>query len=259
MTDLNLAYMDTCGPIPTLLIHGFMLNNNMWGPQYDDLYDATRIIAPDLPGHGYSDSYEGEYSVEMMAEKCRELLAALHIEPPFVIGGVSMGGYVALEFYRRYKTEVAGLILTATRAIPDSAEAKNGRNEQIELVKREGVPALTDRLLPLLVAPETNDTMPEMIEALRQMLNATSTAGVIGGLQAMRDRPDAQASLDEIEVPTLVLHGQEDLLIPYSQAEQMAEAIPHAEMYLIPAAGHLPNLEQPEIFNELLAEFYEGL
>lgn len=259
MTDLNLAYMDTCGPIPTLFIHGFMLNNNMWGPQYDDLYDATRIIAPDLPGHGYSDSYEGDYSVGMMAEKCRELLAALEIKPPFVIGGLSMGGYVALEFYRRYKTEVAGLILTATRATPDSAEAQAKREEQMALVKKSGVSALTEQLLPLLVAPETQETMPEMMEALRQMLNATSTAGVLGGLQAMRDRPDAQAWLHEIEVPTMVIHGQEDLLIPYREAEQMAEAIPEVEMYLIPAAGHLPNLEQPELFNELLAEFYEGL
>ncbi len=257
-TPLHLAFMDTCGPIPTLLIHGFMLNKTIWGPQYDDLYDTTRIIAPDLPGHGHSDTAE-VMSVATMAQQCHQLLESLHIQTPIVVGGLSMGGYVALEYYRQFKEQVAGLMLVSTRASADSAEVQAKRNQHIALVKEQGVSALTNELLPLLLAPESYDTMPALVEALRQISDSTSAAGTIGGLQAMRDRPAALPWLDQIDIPTLIIHGQQDQLIALTEAEEMYDKIATAELYAIPAAGHMPNLEQAELFNDLVAEFLDGL
>lgn len=256
--SLHLAYMDTCGPIPTLLIHGFMLSKTIWGPQYDDLYDMTRIIAPDLPGHGHSDTVK-VITVASMAQQCRQLLKTLDINTPIVVGGLSMGGFVALEFYRQFKEQVAGLMLISTRATADSAAAQAKRNQHIALVKKQGVSALTDELLPLLLAPESYKTMPELSEALRQISDSTSAAGTIGSLQAMRERPAALPWLDQIDIPTLIIHGQQDQLIPLAEAEEMYDKIRTAELYAIPAAGHMPNLEQAELFNDLVAEFLEGL
>jgi pimeloyl-ACP methyl ester carboxylesterase len=133
------------------------------------------------------------------------------------------------------------------------------RNQQIALVQAQGVPILTTEILPLLLAPESYDTMPELVDALEQISNSTSAAGVVNSLQAMRDRTAALPWLHGIAVPTLIIHGQQDQLIPLTEAETMHQHIPNAELYAVPAAGHMPNLEQPELFNDLVAEFLESL
>ncbi|RLB94644.1 MAG: hypothetical protein DRH76_09090, partial [Deltaproteobacteria bacterium] len=156
---------------------------------------------------------------------------------------------------------VAGLILAATRAGADSADARNGRDKAAGTAIAEGVEPIAADMLPKLMAPGTYEKQPELVEFVRDMMLDTSADGVVGALAAMRDRPDSTANLENLDLPTLVIHGQADQLIPVAEAEVMATALPSADLVIIPEAGHLPNLEQPEIFNnavrEFLAQFYE--
>ncbi|HUM71834.1 MAG TPA: alpha/beta fold hydrolase, partial [Chloroflexota bacterium] len=166
------------------------------------------------------------YSVGMLADDCADLLAHLNVATPFVVCGHSMGGYIALEFYRRYSEFVAGLILTATRAGADSAEGKANRDKMAEMAKREGVTAVADAMLPKLLSPDNFAQDKELVEFAQQVMEMASLEGVVGALAAMRDRPDSTPTLGDIDVPVLVIHGADDQLIPVSEAEAMAAAVP---------------------------------
>ena len=253
----RMAFEDSCDRVPVLLIHGYPLSNMLWDIQLNDLTDVARLIAPDLRGHGMTDPTEPPYSVGLFAEDCANLLDLLGITGPVVVGGLSMGGYVAFEFYRRYPERVAGLILSATRAGADSAEAKEARDKAAGVVIAEGTAAIADGMLPKLLAPDNYEAQPELVEYVREMMLETSEDGVVGALTAMRDRPDSTPDLSAIDVPVLILHGKEDQLIPLTEAEAMAAALPSAKLVVVPGAGHLPNLEQPEIFNDAMREFLE--
>ncbi len=257
--DFMMAFQDSCDQPALLLIHGFPLSSNLWIPQIDDLSNFVRVIAPDLRGHGRSDAVSGPYSVEMLADDCADLLSSLNVSTPFVVCGLSLGGYVAFEFYRRYQEYIGGLILTATRAIPDSEEGKANRDKMADAARQQGVTAVTQAMLPKLLAPATYENDAELVEFVAEMMNDTSVAGVIGGLAAMRDRPDSTPTLAEIDVPVLVIHGDADQIVPLVEAEAMAAAIPNGKLVVIPNAGHLPNLEQPDAFNDAVIDFLESL
>lgn len=257
--DFMMAFQDSCDRPTLLLIHGFPLHSNLWLPQIDDLADFVRVVAPDLRGHGRSDAVKGPYSVAMLADDCADLLGYLNVATPFVVCGLSMGGYVAFEFYRRYREHVAGLILTATRAGADSAEGKANRDKMADVTRRRGVTAVVETMLPKLLAPDVYDDDEELVDFVRDMMADTSVEGVVGALAAMRDRPDSMPTLAEIDVPVLIIHGAEDQIIPLAEAEAMAAAIPDAQLVVIPHAGHLPNLEQPDAFNDAVIDFLESL
>lgn len=257
--DFSLAYLDSHDGLTLLLIHGFPLSSGMWQAQMDELRDEVRVIAPDLRGHGHSDAPPAPYAIADFAEDLAGLMDHLAIHGPFVVCGLSMGGYIALEFYRQFPEHVAGLVLVATRAGADSAEGKAGRDKAVQTAQEKGVTAVTDAMLPKLFSPETVKTNPELVEAIGELMAMTSEEGMVGALQAMRDRIDSTPMLPDIDVPTLIIHGADDQLIPKSEAEAMAAAIPDADLEIIPEAGHLPNLEQEDIFNEILYDFIEDV
>jgi len=253
----HMSYEDSCDRVPVLLIHGYPLSNMLWDIQMNDLTDIARMIAPDLRGHGMTDPTEPPYSMSLFAEDCAGLLDHLGITGPVVVGGLSMGGYVAFEFCRQYPERVAGLILSATRAGADSAEAKEARDKAAGVAIAEGTAAIAEGMLPKLLAPGNYEAQPDLVNFVREMMQETSEDGVVGALTAMRDRPDSTPDLPALDVPVLILHGQEDQLIPLAEAEVMAAALPRAKLVVVPGAGHLPNLEQPEIFNDAVREFLE--
>ena len=257
--DFVMAFQDSCDRPALLLIHGFPLSSQMWEPQLDDLAEFVRVVAPDLRGHGQSDSVPGPYTISQMADDCADLLGHLNVATPFVVCGLSMGGYIALEFYRRYPEHVAGLILAATRAGADSPEGKAGRDKSAELAKNEGATAVSAGMLPKMLAPSTYEDDEELVEYVEDVMSTASLNGVVGALAAMRDRVDSTPMLGDIAVPVLILHGADDQLIPVSEAEAMFKAIPNAELVVVPDAGHLPNLEQPDIFNDAVIDFLEEL
>ena len=175
--DFVMAFQDTADQPTLLLIHGFPLSSNLWVPQLDDLDSYMRVIAPDLRGHGNSDNVPGPYSVQQLADDCADLLGHLNVPTPFVVCGLSMGGYVALEFYRRYPEHVAGLILTATRAGADSEEGKVNRDRMIETAEKHGVTAVNKAMLPNLFAPDNYEEDEELVTYVREMMDKTSVEG----------------------------------------------------------------------------------
>ncbi len=256
--DFTMSYQDTCDQITLLLIHGFPLDSAMWEMQMQELPDVARIVAPDLRGHGRSDAVPGPYSMKLFSDDIAGLLDYLNIDGPVVVGGLSMGGYIALDFYRRYPERVAGLILAATRAGADSEEGKAARDAAIATARAEGTAPIVAGMLPKLMAPASYED-DEIVEFVTEIMEGASQEGVIGALAAMRDRPDSTPTLAEIDVPTLIVHGAEDKIIPLSEAQAMADAIPDAHLVVVPDAGHLPNLEQPDIFNDAVVDFLESL
>jgi 3-oxoadipate enol-lactonase len=261
MTDepeFLISYQDSAGGIPVLLIHGFPLNSNMWGPQIDDLADVSRLVAPDLRGHGNSIASPPPYTMEQLAIDCVNLLDDIGINRPFVVMGLSMGGYIAFEVFRQYPGMVAGLILAGTRASADSKEGKKGRDAAAQQVRARGVAAIVEQMLPKMLAPAAYQDNPDLVEFVREMMLETAEDGVVGALAALRDRPDSFTTLAEIDVPTLIIHGADDQIIPLSESQAMHEGITNSQLVIIPDAGHLMNLEQPELFNEAVREFLES-
>lgn len=254
-----LSYADNFPEHVVLFIHGYPLSSQMWLPQLDGLSGLVWGIAPDLRGCGDSGTPGGDVTMGDYAEDCVALLDELGLEDPVVVCGLSMGGYVALELYRRHPDRVAGLVLASTKAGADSDEGKAGRNKTAQLAKDAGVQAVANAMLPKMFAPETVANDPELVADISEMMNSTSVEGVVGALEAMRDRADSTASLALIAVPTLILHGVADTLMPPSEAENLRRGIPGAQLVLLEGAGHLLNLERPDEFNDALLAFLEGM
>jgi 3-oxoadipate enol-lactonase len=257
LNDIVLGYDASGSGRPLVLIHGYPLNRKLWRFQMDNLTEAARLIAPDLRGHGESSGAEAA-SVDRYADDLVELLDDLGLAGPAVVAGLSMGGYVALAFFRRHPERVAALILAATRAGADSEAGKANRDKAIALAREKGVEAIAESMLPKMLAPASYDAKPELADEVRHMMAATPLNAVIGDLSAMRDRPDSTELLGGILQPVLVIHGQEDQLIPPSEAEAAYARLPNARLALIPRAGHLLNLEQPEAFDAEVRTFLKS-
>lgn len=259
INDFTMAYEDAGHDLPLLLVHGFPLDKTLWEPQIEDLADTARVIAPDLRGHGASDPVPGEYPMDLLADDCFALLEDLQVEDPVVVCGLSMGGYIAFSFYRRYPQRIAGLILAATRAKADSPEAQANRDKMAVKAQEQGAAAIAGDLLPKILSPHTLTTNPALVERVKHMMANTSVQGIKGALMGMKSRPDSSPTLSEIDVPVVILHGEDDQIIPLQEAHDMQAAIQGAQLHVLPQAGHLLNFEQPEMFNQAVRQFLQKL
>lgn len=253
--DTHLNVEDHGKGLPLLLIHGFPLNLEMWRPQIDSLSNSARVIALDLRGHGQSPPTSGPYTMDMLADDCAAVLQALKIDQPIVVCGLSMGGYVTFAFYRRHPSLVAGLILASTRAGADTPETKVMRDESAVKAEKEGIQAVTNNMLPKIMAPQTYNNNPQLVTRVEEIMTQTSLGGMVAALKGMKVRQDSTATLAELDVPVLILHGADDQIIPLQEAEYLQSAITGSQLEIIPETGHLPNLEQPEIFNQAILNF----
>jgi 3-oxoadipate enol-lactonase len=254
---LSLA-VDGAGDGPAVLfIHGFPLDRTLWRPLASMLTGWRRIV-PDLRGMGQSDGPESDYSMATYADDLAALLDALRVERAIVCG-LSMGGYVAFELLRRHPGRLQGLVLVNTRAGADDAEGRGRRDAMIARVRRDGTHFLGEEMIPKLVAPATLQTMPDVVRQVTAMATGSSPDGIAGALAAMRDRPDSTPLLPQIALPTLVVAGSDDQLIPLAEARAMATAIRDAHFAVIPSAGHLAPLEQPVNTGRVVREFLESL
>jgi pimeloyl-ACP methyl ester carboxylesterase len=197
--------------------------------------------------------------MDQLAEDCREVLDALVVSEPVVLCGLSMGGYVAFAFYRRYPERVAGLTLAATRAGEDSPEGKTNRDKAADLARQGGPGAISESMLPKMLSPTTYNRNPQLVQRVWEIMESTSLAGILGDLMGMRARSDSTPILPKIDKPTLILQGSDDQLIPLSDAVSMRTAIPKAQLRVLPDAGHLLNLEQPDLTNQVLRAFLKEL
>jgi 3-oxoadipate enol-lactonase len=240
-----------------VLLHGFPLSRDMWRPQMEALSDAFRVLAPDLPGFGSAASTPTP-SIDGMADAVARFLDAQGVTDPVALGGLSMGGYVALAFARKYPQRLRALILADTRAEPDDAAGKANRDKMIAFAGEHPAADVIEQMLPKLVCEETRTQRPEVVAELRRIGSAQPTAGIIAALQALRDRPDAGPLLGSIAVPTLVIVGAEDALTPPAMSQNLAAHIPGAKLVTIAGAGHMSNLEKPREFNDALRQFLSG-
>lgn len=241
-----------------LFIHGYPLDRSIWREQIEALEGFHRI-APDLRGMGQSDAPDLGYSMSIYAADLAALLDVLGVDE-VILCGLSMGGYVALEFLRQRRSRVRGLVLMDTRADADTTEGRRSRDGAAATARERGAAAIADAMLPKMLAPATLARHPDIAQRLRALMAATPVPGIVGALAAMRDREGSEALLRTlVGVPTLVLVGEADGLTPPEQARAMAEAIPGARLAIIPGAGHLPPVEQPEATTEALREFLRSL
>lgn len=252
-------YDDAGAGKPVILLHAFPLSRAMWRPQLAALQNEWRVIAPDLPGFGGTSGFTAAPSVERMADGVAALLDALGVKEPVAVGGLSMGGYVALAFARRFPGRLRGLFLADTRAEADGAEARANRDRLIALTRARPVSEVFDQLLAKLVGDETRARRPQVVEEVRRIASAQTPEAVIAALQALRDRPNSVPHLSAIAVPALVLVGSDDSLTPPAVAETLAAGIAGSQLAVIQGAGHLANLEQPELFNTAVRTFLERL
>ena len=257
--DCWTEFDDVGAGMPAVLLHGFPLSRALWKPQLEDLQGQCRVIAPDFRGFGGTSAALASVSVDQLADDIAALLDALKITQPAVIGGLSMGGYVALAFARRHSARLRGLILADTRAEADSPETKENRDKMIAFAKTHTASDVIEQMMPRLLGHETQVHHPEIAEEVRSIAGKQAPAGIVAALLAMRDRPDSTPGLSAIRVPTLVVVGAEDVVTPPSAAEAMVAAIPGSRYGKIAAAGHLSNLEQPEMFNAVIGSFLGNL
>ncbi len=234
-----------------LLIHGFPLDHRMWAAQLGGLSAQARVIAPDLRGFGRSAAAPpGPLTMEQHADDLAALLDHLGIGRA-VVGGLSMGGYIAFAFWRRHRERVAALVLADTRAEPDSPQAQANRDASAAKVRLADVGAIAGDMLPRLLAPASL-AAPRLAERMRTMMMSQSAETVIAALGGLRDRADSCPTLPTITVPTLVLVGDQDALTPPADAVTMVAGIPAAHLVVIPGAGHMSPLENPRAVNAAL-------
>lgn len=239
---------------PVVLLHGFPLDRRMWQEQHEALA-GCRLFLPDLRGHGASEASPPPYSMVSLAEDLRRELDHLGLDR-IALGGLSMGGYVALAFAARYPERLAALLLLDTHPKADPPEVRRARADQAARVRKAGPEAVVDELATRLVGGRDID--PQVVALAREMILGTSRDGMVGALEGMAARPDSTPGLAAISCPTLIVVGSDDAIVPPAMAREMAAAIPHAELVEIPGAGHLAPLERPALVNAALTRFLAG-
>ncbi|HEY5908237.1 MAG TPA: alpha/beta fold hydrolase [Vicinamibacteria bacterium] len=254
----EIAY-DATGEGPAvLLLHGFPLGLWTWDAQAEALKARYRVVRFDDRGFGASPPGDGPLTMERIADDAAGLLDHLGIERACV-AGCSMGGYAAFAMVRRHPDRLRGLVLQDTRAGADGEEARKNRAILAEKTLREGSGAALDAFLPKLLGDTTKTQRPAVVQNLREKILATSPRGIANALYGLGARADSTSSLREVRVPTLVVCGAEDTITPVAESEAMHRAIAGSRLEVIPQAGHLANLEDPQAYNALLAGFLDQL
>lgn len=264
LPDRSVRYLeapaDASAATSTLvLVHAFPLCADQWLPQLAKAPPGWRIVAPDLRGFRSAESAAGEPVPDAMTidRYAADVLALMdHLEiARAVVGGLSMGGYVAFAMVRQARDRVTGLVLANTRATPDSPEGRDNRNRLIELVRKDGPEAIVRVMLPKLLGETTWREQPDLAGAIGQMVRANTREAIVAALAALRDRPDSTPLLSSIDGPALIIAGDEDAVIPRADAEAMHSGIKGSTLAMLPRVGHLANLEDPRGFTGALAEF----
>jgi pimeloyl-ACP methyl ester carboxylesterase len=255
--DAQLMY-EVAGSGPDLvLLHPFPLNRRFWDGLLPELTSRYRVILPDLRAHGDSDAGDGPVTMGKLADDLAKLCREESIARARFVG-VSIGGYALFEFWRRCPGHVLALVLANTRAGAENAEGRANRLQIADRVLREGTATFVDELVPKLMSPATRANRPDIVEAARGMAQRMSAGDVAAVQRGMADRPDSIPILSGINVPTLVIAGEDDS-VPLAQADLMRRSIPGAHMQCIDHAGHYAAMEKPSEFAALLRGFLDGL
>lgn len=262
VNGLNLSYTELgAGPSTTLrtgptlvLLHGFPLDSRAWMEVAQKLAGAFRVILPDLRGFGASTN-DAPFTIESLADDVHAFLQSKQLTP-CILGGLSMGGYIALAFAKKYPQALNGLLLTDTKSAGDTAEGKAGRMKMVEMVKTGGSRAVAEQMFPKMIAEQTVREQPTVVHMLRDIMNACPPKTIEHALLAMRDREDFTPLLATINVPALVIVGKDDAIASVQVAKAMADGLPKGTLIVIPAAGHMAPMEQPHAVAAAIAGYF---
>jgi 3-oxoadipate enol-lactonase len=226
----------------------------MWERQLALADDGWRVIAPQYRGFDGGAGDPPASSIDDYAGDVIDLLDALHIDTA-VFGGQSMGGYVAFAILRHAARYVQGLVLADTKSDADTADGVAGRKRMLQLAQQHGPSTVADEMIPKLLGETTRRERPDVVERVRALVLASSTDAIAGAIRALMTRPESTPLLETVHVPTLIIVGAEDTVTPPTAAQALQRRIAGSELVEIPAAGHLSNLEQPDLFHQALASF----
>ncbi len=257
VNGISLAYAEY-GPadgLPVILLHAFPLRGRMWDRQAQTLSErlGCHVVVPDLRGSGDSDVPPGPYTMEQMASDVLALADQRGFSR-FVLGGLSMGGYIAFAVLRQAANRVQRLVLADTRAGADTEEAKANRESMAQLAEREGSAAVADVMLPRLLTHTTLNISDQAVQ-IRAMIESNAPTGIAATTRGIGLRHDAVDLLPAIACPTQIIAGELDTLTPIHEARIMFERIPHAQLAVLRNAAHLSNIEAAEEFDDTLIEF----
>lgn len=236
---------------PLVLLHAFPLDHRMWdGVRVDDHVD---LLTPDQRGFGDAPLGADEPDLGRVAADVVERLDGR----PALIGGCSMGSYVAMAVLRAAPELVAGLVLVSSRATADTEAGRANREAMASKIEAEGPSFVAEAMLPALLGSETHERRPEVVDTVRTLVTEQDGAAIAWAQRAMGARPDSSELLRRTDVPTLIVRGEQDALIPAEEADALAALMPKAEVVVLAGAGHLPPVEAPEEFAGTLARWLE--
>jgi 3-oxoadipate enol-lactonase len=251
----KLHYTDHGSGPPLLLVHGFPLDGTMWSGQIAPLADRFRVLVPDLRGFGQSTVLPGLVTMQRMADDLAEMIVALEVKEPVAFCGLSMGGYVAWQFALRHRQFLSRLILCDTKAAGDSNETAANRIGLAQRVLKDGPNFVAEAMLPKLFAKGTIEGKSPVVEATRQVILRTDPRGIAAAARGMAQRPDVTELLPEIDLPALLICGEEDAITPPDEMRSVAAKLPQATYIQIAGAGHMAPLEKPAEVNQAILEF----
>lgn len=256
VNGVTLAYDDEGdGPgTPLVLVHGHPFDRSMWAPQVPVSAAGRRVIVPDLRGYGASEVVPGVTPLETFARDVAALLDHLGV-PEAVVGGLSMGGQIVMEFQRLFPGRATGLVLADTFPGADTEEGRRAREAMAERLTAEGMSGYADEVLDRMIAPRNVTALPEVAGHVLRMMRGASPEGAAAALRGRARRPDYGPVLTAVGVPTLIVVGRDDAFTPVAEAEAMHAAVRGSRLVVVEGAGHLPNLERPEEFNQALLGF----
>lgn len=254
---LHIAHEESGDGLPVVLLHPFPLDHSYWTPQLTAFVDHCRVIAPDMRGFG-DTPLAPPHSIDRHADDVAVLLDRLSIESA-VIGGCSIGGYIALAMWRRHRARIRGLMLFDTRARADNDQERLGRARQIDVARERGAATVAEQMLPGMLGATTHERHPEIVECVRHIMMRATAEGIISAEEAMMSRADSTALLATIDVPTLIVCGAEDAATPPHESRQMHDRVAGSVLEIIEGAGHLSTIERPAAVNHVIREFLAGL
>src|ERR1700681_149547 len=243
------------GP-PVLLLHPFPCHHEFWGPVAASLDSHYRLILPDLRGHGESEIGEGPALMQKHASDVARVLDAAGVGKAAFIG-CSIGGYILFEFLRRFRARVSALALCDTRPQADTAEGRANRLKAAGAVLEQGTEPFIESMIPKLMGRTTVGARPDLVEGARAMMRKMSAEDISLVLRGMAERPDSVADLKSINVPTLIVIGEEDVLSTVADGELMRQNIAGSQLKVVPKAGHYAPWEQPELVGKVLRQFLD--
>ncbi len=259
VSGFTLSYDDFgTGDVPVIFLHGFPFNRTMWKSQIEFLKPSQRVIAIDLRGFGESKDEETPLSISLFTNDLIQLMDSLKIDKA-ILCGLSMGGYIALDAQQKFPDRFEALILCDTQCIADTPEAKTKRLDTINEIKAKGPEEFNEKFIKSVFNEDSLYTKQELVKELRTVVFANSEHIITAGLIALANRSDTCSTLKNIEIPTLIICGSDDAVTPLKQSEAMHEEIRGSILAVIHRAGHVSNLEQPDVFNQHLLDFLASL